>query len=75
MLDNFGKAVRNIRLSRDMLLYDMAKDLDISSAMLSGIECGRKPIPDWFVPKLQEKYGVSDLYTQTLLKFMKERGE
>lgn len=75
MLDNFGKTVRNIRLSRDMLLYDMAKDLDISSAMLSGIECGRKPIPDWFVPKLQEKYGVSDLYIQTLLKFMKERGE
>lgn len=75
MLDNFGKAVRNIRLSRGMLLYDMAKDLDISPAMLSGIECGRKPIPDWFVPKLQEKYGVSDLYIQTLLKFMKERGE
>ena len=48
-LDDFGRAVRNIRLVRALLLYDMAKDLDISSAELSAIECGRKPVPDWFV--------------------------
>lgn len=44
-LDAFGRMVRDIRLVRAMLLYDMAKDLDISSAELSAIECGRKPVP------------------------------
>ena len=53
-LDDFGRTVRNIRLVRALLLYDMAKDLDISPAELSAIECGRKPVPDWFVSKLQE---------------------
>lgn len=74
-LDAFGKMVRDIRLVRAMLLYDMAKDLDISSAELSAIECGRKPVPDWFIPKLQERYGISDTYVQALIKFMKERGD
>lgn len=44
-LDDFGRTVRNIRLVRALLLYDMAKDLDISPAELSAIECGRKPVP------------------------------
>lgn len=44
-LNAFGRMVRDIRLVRAMLLYDMAKDLDISSAELSAIECGRKPAP------------------------------
>ena len=74
-LDAFGRMVRDIRLVRAMLLYDMAKDLDISPAELSAIECGRKPVPDWFISKLQEKYGISDMHAQSLIKFMNERGE
>lgn len=74
-LDAFGRMVRNIRLVRALLLYDMAKDLDISPAELSAIECGRKPVPDWFVSRLQEKYDISDMHTQSLIKFMKERSD
>lgn len=74
-LDALGKAVRDIRLVRALLLYDMAKDLDISPAELSAIECGRKPVPDWFVSKLQEKYGLTDMQAKTLHKFIKERGD
>ena len=48
MLDKFGKFVRDIRITRSLLLYDMAKTLDISPAELSAIECGKKPVPDWF---------------------------
>lgn len=44
-LDDFGRTVRNIRLVRALLLYDMAKDLDISPAELSAIECGRNLSP------------------------------
>ena len=74
-LDAFGRMVRDIRLVRAMLLYDMAKDLNISPAELSAIECGRKPVPDWFISKLQEKYGISNMHAQSLIKFMNERGE
>lgn len=42
MLDQFGKLVRDIRITRSLLLYDMAKTLDISSAELSAIECSKK---------------------------------
>ena len=70
-LDDFGRTVRNIRLVRALLLYDMAKDLDISPAELSAIECGRKPVPDWFVSKLQEKYGISDMHAQSLYQALK----
>ena len=73
-LDAFGRMVRDIRLVRALLLYDMAKDLDISPAELSAIECGRKNVPDWFVSKLQETYGISDMHAQSLIKYMKRRG-
>ena len=46
MLDKFGKLVRDIRITRSLLLYDMAKELDISPAELSAIECGKKSVPD-----------------------------
>lgn len=74
-LDAFGRMVRDIRLVRALLLYDMAKDLGISPAELSAIECGRKNVPDWFVSKLQETYGISDMHAQSLIKYMNERGD
>ena len=54
MLDKFGTLVRDIRITRSLLLYDMAKTLDISPAELSAIECGRKPVPDWSIPALEK---------------------
>lgn len=53
MLDKFGKLVRDIRITRSLLLYDMAKTLNISSAELSAIECGKKPVPDWFISAMR----------------------
>lgn len=75
MLDRFGKAVREIRLARGLLLFDMAKTLDISSAELSGIETGRKDIPDWFIPTLKKVYDIDDQYARDLYVLAKERTE
>lgn len=66
MLDKFGQAVRNIRITRSLLLYNMAEDLGISSSQLSGIERGTKPIPKWFIPKLETTYNIGHEYTKTL---------
>lgn len=75
MLDKFGKLVRDIRISRKILLYDMAKTLNISSAELSAIECGRKPIPDWFISSLVKEYQISVNTEDMLRVFAKERGD
>ena len=53
-LDKFGKLVRDIRITRSLLLYDMAKTLDISSAELSAIECGKKA-GSWLVHSCARK--------------------
>lgn len=74
-LDKFGKLVRDIRITRSLLLYDMAKTLDISSAELSTIECGRNPVPDWFIPALETHYGIGEVCANTLRFLAKERGD
>lgn len=66
MLDRFGQAVRDIRLTRSMLLYDMARDMGVSSAELSSIECGRQPVPAWFIPKLEQTYNIGHQYAVSL---------
>lgn len=75
MLDKFGKLVRDIRITRSLLLYDMAKTLDISSAELSAIECGRKPVPDWFIPALEKHYGIGDTCAHILQVLAEKRGD
>ena len=66
MLDGFGKLVRDIRITRSLLLYDMAKTLGISPAELSSIETGKVDIPDWFIPALKENYNIGDTCAHSL---------
>lgn len=75
MLDRFGKLVRDIRITRSLLLHDMANELGISSSELSAIECGKKPVPDWFIPALNKSYGIGDACAQMLHNFAKNRGD
>jgi len=55
-LTQLGKELRKIRIGREEVLFDMAKRLGISSAMLSAIETGTKPAPEGFVNRLAEQY-------------------
>lgn len=48
-LTPFGIAVRKLRLEKGLRLIDMAEKLEMSTAFLSAIETGRKPIPDRLV--------------------------
>lgn len=72
-LDKFGRLVRDIRITRSLLLYDMAKTLDISPAELSAIECGKKPVPDWFIPALEKHYGIGETCAHMLSIFAENR--
>lgn len=74
MLDEFGRLVRSIRITRSLLLYDMAKRLNITSAELSAIESDRKPVPEWFIPALEKNFGIGDTCAKTLRFLAMNRG-
>lgn len=59
-LNEFGKAVRRLRLDKDELLKDMAARLRVTPAFLSSIETGRKPVPAGFVDRIAEEYGLDN---------------
>lgn len=51
-LTPFGKMVRKLRIDHSLLLKEMADAVGMSSAWLSGVETGRKPIPAGLVDKV-----------------------
>lgn len=51
-----GKWLRSFRTEHDMRLKDMADKLELSSAHLSGIETGRKPVPTTLASKLKDAF-------------------
>lgn len=55
-LTPFGIAIRKLRLDKGLRLIDMAEKLDMSTAFLSAIETGRKPIPDGLVRKISRAF-------------------
>lgn len=57
-LTSFGSACRSYRLQNNMLLYDMAQELGIGTAELSGYEFGRHEVPDEIVKRVRELYGI-----------------
>jgi transcriptional regulator with XRE-family HTH domain len=44
-LTEFGERCRSLRMSRDILMADQARAMGVSSAFLSAVETGAKPIP------------------------------
>jgi len=52
----FGKAVRHLRIEREMLLGQMADCLGITSAYASQIETGKRPIPAGYVERIINLY-------------------
>lgn len=56
MVTKLGKELRKLRIDRGLRLYDMAKVIDISTAMLSAVETGRKAAPDGLIDRLASHY-------------------
>ena len=59
MVTEFGKYLRHFRLTVDERLYDMAKKLNVSSAILSYVETGKKAIPSNLKEKIISCYQLS----------------
>ncbi len=53
-LTAFGSAVRKARIDAKVTLQAMAKTLGVTAAYLSGMEVGRKKVPDEWVRKIHD---------------------
>ncbi|UCV18637.1 helix-turn-helix domain-containing protein [Ferribacterium limneticum] len=53
-ITEFGKVVRKARLDAEVSLLQMANELEVSSAFLSGMETGRKKITEEWLVKIQQ---------------------
>jgi transcriptional regulator with XRE-family HTH domain len=68
-LTPFGRELRKLRIDRHLRLFDLGEKLGgTSTAFLSAIETGRKPIPGGFVGKLARALELSAAETETLRK-------
>lgn len=56
MLTEYGKAVRKLRIDLAMTLRNMAAELGLTPAYLSGVETGRKPVGDRLVQSVVELF-------------------
>lgn len=71
MYTEFGKWLRTLRISIGIRLYNMSKDLNVSSSFISAIETGRKSIPLDFVEKIIKTYDLSDEQIEALKNTVK----
>lgn len=60
MRTGIGEFLRNLRMTRNQRLKDMAEILGVSSAFLSAVENGKKSMPDSWVGKVKAEYIISD---------------
>lgn len=65
-LTEFGKAVRKARLDVGENISSMATELNLSAAFLSGIETGRKKIPEAVVAAVQRFFSQRGLVIEKL---------
>ncbi|WP_332061118.1 XRE family transcriptional regulator [Bartonella sp. CB74] len=68
MLTSFGKSLRKLRIDRVERLFDMAKKIGVSSAFLSSVEIGKKPIPSKMEEKIIEIYNLNQEVADLLRK-------
>ena len=58
-LTDFGKAIRKLRIDYDTNLNELATSIGVSSAFLSAVETGKKPISAELITKITNALGLS----------------
>lgn len=68
MLTALGKALRMLRIERNLYLRDMAEEIGVSSAFLSAVETGSKKAPANLVARICEAYQLNNEESKNLEK-------
>jgi transcriptional regulator with XRE-family HTH domain len=59
MITEIGKYLRHLRVDHDETLKDMAAKLNVSSAYVSSVECGKRVFPDKRIEILSKQYNLT----------------
>ena len=68
MLTTFGKRLRKLRIMNGELMRDMAAKLNVTASYLSGVETGKRLIPDGWVDRISDLYSLSPQERRDLQK-------
>lgn len=55
----FGIFFRTLRIKHHEILSDASKFLNVTSAYISSVECGKRPVPEEWAALITEHYGLS----------------
>lgn len=58
-LTPFGAEARKLRIDHEMRLFDLAEKMGKSTAFISAVETGRKPIPDAYLAEISRAMNLS----------------
>jgi len=58
MATELGKELRKLRIDQNERLFDMSRKLNKSSAFISAVELGKKPVPAGFEELVIRAYGL-----------------
>ncbi|MDE2420922.1 MAG: helix-turn-helix transcriptional regulator [Gammaproteobacteria bacterium] len=58
-LSDFGKALRKMRIDKDMTLKDLSDRLEVTPAYLSAVETGRKPVNAQLINNITQHMSLS----------------
>ena len=72
MTTTLGKFLRKLRIDREEILFDMARNLGVSPAFLSAVENGKKKAPDSWSQKISELYNLSPSQIEELNRALTE---
>lgn len=56
----FGEYFRVLRIKNREILMNAKEFLGVSTAYISAVECGNKPIPDEWIPKIIQHYNLDE---------------
>ncbi len=64
----FGEFFRVLRVKNHEVLGDASKLLNVSSAYVSSVECGKRPVPEEWIEIISNHYKLTTEERNTLIK-------
>lgn len=68
----FGEFFRMLRIKHHEILNDASNFLNVSSAYISAVECGKRPVPEEWVPLISAHYNLKEKEIAELKKAIEE---
>ena len=68
----FGEFFRTLRIKHHEILSNASKFLKVTSAYISSVECGKRPVPEEWVALISEHYNLKEKEISELKQAIEE---